>query len=404
MRHFPVTLLWLMIASFCLANTAHASVVSIKDNVCANLDANLDAMLDVAQNTNTPVMDEAGMTAKIALRPASMDWRIAVITINDAEARPFAEIRLGKGCVVMQSRQIARNADGDITAIHDLGPDLEKIVQTTLVNPEQAFAPKPTDANPQIALIDTGVNYTLPAFWPHIAVDKSGKLIGYDFWDNDPWPYDSDPRRTPFYPTHHGSTVFSVLADEAPEAMISVYRFPALEMCRFTELLAHIAGTSARLVNLSMGSNDPEDWLCFAEAAQAMPQFLFVVSAGNNGRNIDLQPVYPASLALANIVVVSSSDNFGVLGVGSNFGPEHVDVLVPGERVSIIDHRGAKAKTGGTSYAAPRVTALLARYLAKNPDATPVQMIDFLRNRAIGTADPLSKFGWIPDPSDDFGF
>ena len=235
-------------------------------------------------------------------------------------------------------------------------------------------------------------------------MDKSGRLIGYDFWDDDPWPYDSDPRRNAFYPTHHGSTVFSVLADEAPESTISLYRFPALEMCRFKELLAHIANTDVRLVNLSMGSNDPDDWHCFAIAAKAMPHVLFVVSAGNNGRNIDEQPVYPASMALANMVVVSSSDNFGMLGAGSNYGPQTVDILVPAEQVSILDHRGAKAKTGGTSYAAPRVTALLARYLAKKPDATPIQMIDLLRKRAIATSEPLSRFGWIPDPSDDFGF
>ena len=84
--------------------------------------------------------------------------------------------------------------------------------------------------NPRIALVDTGVNYTLPAFLPNVAVDKSGKLVGYDFWDDDPWPFDSDPRRTAFYPTHHGSTVFSVLVDEAPESTISLYRFPALEI------------------------------------------------------------------------------------------------------------------------------------------------------------------------------
>ena len=307
----------------------------------------------------------------------------------------------------MQSRQLIWDENGNNTAIHDLGPDLETIIQKTMMNPDQKFTAKPNDAmlgNPRIALVDTGVNYTLPVFWPNVAVDKSGRLIGYDFWDDDPWPYDSDPRRNAFYPTHHGSTVFSVLADEAPESTISLYRFPALEMCRFKELLAHIANTDVRLVNLSMGSNDPDDWHCFAIAAKAMPHVLFVVSAGNNGRNIDEQPVYPASMALANMVVVSSSDNFGMLGAGSNYGPQTVDILVPAEQVSILDHRGAKAKTGGTSYAAPRVTALLARYLAKKPDATPIQMIDLLRKRAIATSEPLSRFGWIPDPSDDFGF
>ena len=403
MFHFQMTILLSMIGSFFVVNAANASFADILSNVCTNLKINSD----ISQIINTPILDEHGLTATITLRPANHDWRIAVITINDAQARPHAEIRLNKKCVVVQGRQLIWDENGNRTAIHDLGPDLETIIQKTMMNPEQKFTAKPNDAmpgNPRIALVDTGVNYTLPAFWPNVAVDKSDRLIGYDFWDDDPWPYDSDPRRNPFYPTHHGSTVFSVLLDEAPESTISLYRFPALEMCRFKELLAHIANTYVRLVNLSMGSSDPDDWHCFAIAAKAMPHVLFVVSAGNNGRNIDEQPVYPASIALANMVVVSSSDNFGMLGAGSNYGPQTVDILVPAEQVSILDHRGAKAKTGGTSYAAPRVTALLARYLAKKPDATPVQMIDLLRKRAIATSEPLSKFGWIPDPRDDFGF
>ena len=403
MFHFQVTILLSMIGSFFVANAANASFADILSNVCTNLKINSD----IFEIINTPILDEHGLTATITLRPANRDWRIAVITITDEQARPHAEIRLSKKCLVVQGRQLIWDENGNRTAIHDLGPDLETIIQKTMMNPEQKFTAKPNDAmpgNPRIALVDTGVNYTLPAFWPNVAVDKSDRLIGYDFWDDDPWPYDSDPRRNPFYPTHHGSTVFSVLLDEAPESTISLYRFPALEMCRFKELLAHIANTDVRLVNLSMGSNDPDDWHCFAIAAKAMPHVLFVVSAGNNGRNIDEQPVYPASIALANMVVVSSSDNFGMLGAGSNYGPQTVDILVPAEQVSILDHRGAKAKTGGTSYAAPRVTALLARYLAKKPDATPVQMIDLLRKRAIPTSEPLSKFGWIPDPSDDFGF
>jgi len=115
--------------------------------------------------------------------------------INDAQARPHAEIRLNKRCMVMQSRQLIWDEDGNKTAIHDLGPDLETIIQETIINPEQKFTLKPNDAmpgNPRIALVDTGVNYTLPAFWPNVAVDKSGRLVGYDFWDDDPWPFDSD--------------------------------------------------------------------------------------------------------------------------------------------------------------------------------------------------------------------
>ncbi len=153
-----------------------------------------------------------------------------------------------------------------------------------------------------------------------------------------------------------------------------------------------------------MGSNDYEDWRCFEEAVAQLPDLLFVVSAGNNGCNIDANSVYPASLELENMIVVSSADASGRLGQESNYGKTNVDLLVPAEKIEVIDHRGARAKTGGTSYAAPRITALLGRYVDHNPSASTKEMTEFLRRRAIPETGQHSKYGWIPDPRDDFGF
>ncbi|HCV89016.1 MAG TPA: hypothetical protein DGU02_07490, partial [Alphaproteobacteria bacterium] len=101
---------------------------------------------------------------------------------------------------------------------------------------------------------------------------------------------------------------------------------------------------------------------------------------------------------------VTSSDDFGRLGRGSNSGGQSVDFMVPAERVEVIDHRGARADTGGTSYAAPRLAALAARYLAATPDADTPAILSFLKRRARPASDVALKFGWIPDPSDNFGF
>ena len=103
---------------------------------------------------------------------------------------------------------------------------------------------------------------------------------------------------------------------------------------------------------MSMGSGDKGDWRCFQDAAARNPQILFVVSAGNDGKDIDRQPVYPAALTLSNMLVVTSSDSFGRLGRGSNVGASSVDVMVPGERADVIDHRGARAETAAQRGAA----------------------------------------------------
>ena len=131
--------------------------------------------------------------------------------------------------------------------------------------------------------------------------------------------------------------------------------------------------------NLSMGSKKLSDWVCFEKIAKKHTNILFVVSAGNNGVNIDKTPIYPASLTIKNIITVTSSDQNGRVGRGSNIGEKSVDFILPAERVEVIDHRGIKSFTGGTSYAAPRLVAMISRYIEKNPNATNDQIINFLK-------------------------
>ena len=97
-----------------------------------------------------------------------------------------------------------------------------------------------------------------------------------------------------------------------------------------------------------------------------MTDTIFVVSAGNDGIDIDQTGIYPAALDLANIIAVTSGDKFGRLGVGSNYGVQSVDVLVPAARIAVIDHRGTKVSASGSSYAVPRVAALISRFLQRS--------------------------------------
>jgi subtilase family serine protease len=76
--------------------------------------------------------------------------------------------------------------------------------------------------------------------------------------------------------------------------------------------------------------------------------------------------------------------------------------MVPAERVEVIDHRGVKAYTGGTSYAAPRIAALISRYLHKKPKSSVNDVLKFIEARAIKNNKKTTKFGWIPDPLDDY--
>ena len=324
-----------------------------------------------------------------------------IFTFFNKQEKPAFEIRSNKNCEFKTIRKIIYNQKNIAIEIQSQNIETNKIDYKETLNPK---LPKGISNNKNIiALIDTGVNYTLLQLHKNIAF-KNKKLLGYDFWDNDNFPFDQDPRNNPFYPRHHGTTVFSVLSREAPKSTIAIYRFPALNMCKFKELIEHIAKNSIRIVNLSMGSSNINDWLCFQEAALKNNKILFVVSAGNNGFDIDKNPIYPASLKLDNIITVTSSDLNGRVGRGSNIGNISIDFMLPAERVEVIDHRGVKAFTGGTSYAAPRLTAMISRLITANPGISNEDILKILKKRSIKSNQKVTKYGWIPDPLDNYLF
>lgn len=323
-----------------------------------------------------------------------------IFTFYSLLNKPIIEIRSNKNCNIKSTRILIYDKKDIPIIINSVDMSNYSIIKSKFLNPDLPIINNKSDKN-LIGLIDTGINYTIKKFEKNIAT-KNKKIIGYDFWDNDNKPFDSDPRQNPFYPRHHGTTVFSILSKEAPKSKIAPYRFPANDMCKFKDLIDHIAKNSIKLVSLSMGSENILDWACFKEALKKHKDILFVVSAGNNGFNIDKNPIYPASLDLDNIITVTSSDQTGRLGRGSNYGRSSVDFILPAERVEVIDHRGVRASTGGTSYAVPRLVALVSRYIDKNPKASIYDILSFLKKRAIQKGKKITRYGWIPDPLDNY--
>ncbi len=210
--------------------------------------------------------------------------------------------------------------------------------------------------------------------------------------------------RSPFFPIRHGTPVASLLVKEAPLVRLVPVRYPRPDMTRMAEAVRLAATAGASIVAMPMGSRRPEDWTDFSEAAAAHPEILFVVSAGNDGRDIDKTPLYPASLFLGNMIVVTSADDFGRLAPGSNWGAVSVDLMVPAEQLEVTDYRGARGTASGSSYAVPRVAALAARLKGANPDwsADDLKQAIFARSVApLERGPPRVAVGWIPNPADD---
>jgi len=317
--------------------------------------------------------------------------------------RPVISAALNAECMVLRAARIDYDAEGRAEALAGLGPDLRREISRQPLNPPIPPGKDPTGV--AVAVVDTGVNYLLESVAQRLARDASGRALGFDYWDMDDRPFDVDTARSPFFPLHHGTAVASILMREAPATRIIPYRYPRPDMTRMADLVADADGHGAAIINMAMGSSKRADWDALAEAAARRPHMLFVISAGNDGRDIDKEPVYPAVLKLPNFLVVTSADAFGRLAEGSNWGSASVDVMVPGEQVPVFDHRGAEGKASGSSFAVPRVAALAARLMAKNPAWRGPEL-----KQAIIARARLSRFydtqpvrhGWIPDPTDDF--
>lgn len=336
------------------------------------------------------------------LRKVTVEWHGLAA---DGALRPEIAVIANADCSPLEARQLVYGDGAVPDRLRILAPDLKTQVGEQPLNPPVPAAAPSTKEAVRVALVDTGVNYTLPLFAGRLARDSKGGLIGYDYWDMDDRPFDVDASRSPFFPFHHGTAVASIILREAPQAVIIPYRYPRPDMARFKDLIAAADRQGAVIVNLAMGSNRREDWTAFAAAAKARPRMLFVVSAGNDGRDLDRAPVYPAALDLANLISVTSSDAYGRLAQGSNWGAGHVDFMVPGEQIDVIDHRGADGRASGSSFAVPRVTALAARLLARHPTWRAADLKAFLVKRAKvpdGGGAPILRYGWIPDPTDDF--
>ena len=173
-------------------------------------------------------------------KPTRAKWRLLTVTTYDSIGLPYSQMRISQDCEIRAIRRIRYDNLGRSVQIENLDPVSLEIKSTEPQNPRLEVSEANRHAiksSPAlVALIDTGVNYLLPEFQKSIAFDSKGEIIGYDFWDNDTRPFDKDPRSNPFYPLHHGSTVFSVLARELRIPGISIYRFPANDLCKFDEL------------------------------------------------------------------------------------------------------------------------------------------------------------------------
>jgi len=348
------------------------------------------------------VGDETAIVRVTAVGGAIRTVRGEVHGETRAGKKPLALVDVDGQCAVRLGRIIDYDVSGMAVLLRHFDGNLMPGGPVEALNP-----PAPEGVDPggvAVAHIDSGVNYLLPQIAARLARDVDNHQLGRDYWDGDDRPFDMDTGRSPFFPIRHGTSVASVLLREAPNARLIPYRYPRPDMARMKPLVEHASSLGARIVMMPLGSRRAADWRAFVEAATDHDEVLFIVSAGNDGRDIDREPVYPAGFDLDNMIVVTSSDAFGRLAQGSNWGAQAVDVMVPAERIAVVDHRGAAGLGSGSSFAVPRVTALAVRLLGRHPEWSAAQLKAAIRERAglsFERGPAKLRWGWIANPAED---
>jgi len=114
---------------------------------------------------------------------------------------------------------------------------------------------------------------------------------------------------------------------------------------------------------------------------------LFVVAAGNDAIDNDVDPAYPGSFDLPNLISVASTDQVDGLSSFSDFGAHTITMGAPGSGILSTVTGNNYESMSGTSMATPHVSGAAALLLASNPNLTMQQ----LKSLLIFNGDPVAS-------------
>jgi subtilisin family serine protease len=242
----------------------------------------------------------------------------------------------------------------------------------------------------RVAVVDTGMEYDHPDLAANVTAP------GWDFYAGDP-----DPRDENGHGTHVAGTIGANGNNDLGVAGVNwrVGLVPVRVLgpagsgttATITAGFRYAVEHGAKVVNASLGGSNYDPLM--AATIAAAPETLFVVAAGNGGRDRaaddnDLHlPVYPCNYASANLVCVAATDASDSLAPFSNYGATSVDVAAPGVGIWSTYPSAGYSDMDGTSMAAPHVAGVAALMLARNPALTLAQ----LRAALLGSVDVLAS-------------
>jgi subtilisin family serine protease len=156
------------------------------------------------------------------------------------------------------------------------------------------------------------------------------------------------------------------------------------------ECIKYCRNQGARIMSNSWGGGDFSQALYNEIAIEQANDNLFIVAAGNDNKNIDILPSYPASFDLINIISVCASTQIDGKSSYSNYGKQHVDLCAPGDNIFSTAPGGNYRSLSGTSMAAPHVAGATALIWQYSPSFSASQIKHVLLNSVDIVSDMFS--------------
>ncbi|MCH6257964.1 S8 family serine peptidase [Puniceicoccaceae bacterium K14] len=223
----------------------------------------------------------------------------------------------------------------------------------------------------KVAIIDSGIEIDHPVF--------SGKRLKDDLQITTERIGNAKARKRIISPNNgldifgHGTAVASLVWDTAPMAEIGSFRVFGTERSSKSEMIYEAAMEAIRkgyqIINCSFGCEQPsllpifKKWVDFAYL-----NGVHIIAAGNNS-NIGKQvwPAYFSSVTASDTAPALSRLNFGYNR------KRMVEFYANGTNLRLPWINGGFKATSGTSYAAPRLSGILARILSTAPNLHPLE-------------------------------
>ena len=245
------------------------------------------------------------------------------------------------------------------------------------------------DSSISVGVIDTGIDQNHPDIRENMWTTWNGRLIyGWNFADNS-----SDSMDLDGHGSHVAGTIGAVgnnrigITGVCWQVRVAALKF-GLDVASAIAAIDFANYYKISILNASWGGR------AYSQALKdAIDQYdgLFVASAGNDGTNNDVDPMYPASYDCKNIISVAAVDPYDTLARFSNYGLKTVDIAAPGTNILSLDLAGEYSPLNGTSMAAPHVAGAAALLKSSMPNISTITLKRIILSSAMENPELKGK-------------